>query len=125
MFRCILVITFIVYSNALLPPITPIISKLEGILASKAIATSIFSNIRSEFTVEKIFFEISNINFHSFNYFYVSFFITYLYGQYKYNEGLNINKFEKFDQYIKIKKIVSEILFLIMFIFTKDVQNVS
>lgn len=125
MFQIILFITFILSSNALLPQFSPIISKLEGIIASKAITTSIFSNIRTEFTVERIFFEISNINLHSFSYLYLSFLITYLYGQYKFNQGINVNKLEKIDEYVKINRIAREFLFIIMFILTKDVQHVS
>ena len=124
-----------VYSFAFIQPphlmthlIMPnIITNLEGILTTKAITTSIISNLRLELTLDKILLQLTQFNYHSTDYFYISIFITYLYGQYKFfkgSESCQIDmKLEKFDKYKKVYRITREILFILFIIFSKDVQN--
>ena len=104
-----------------------IITNLEGIITTKAITSSILSNLRVEFTVDKFILQLSQFNYHSTDYFYISIFITYLYGQYKYfkgSESCQIDaKWGKFDKYQKINRITREIIFILFVIFTKDIQN--
>ena len=113
-------------SNAFLPPpqIIPIISKLERIITSKAISASFFMNLRNEITVERIFAEVTEFNIHTTNYIYISILLTYIYGQYKFMKGSETIKLKKIEKYEKIERIIREIFFIIIFIFTKDVQRV-
>jgi hypothetical protein len=115
---------FLGYHSFLIPPqFLPTVTRLETIITSRAISSSFITNLRNEFSIEKIFTEITEFNYHSINLTFISLFITYMYGQYKYMEGSKIKKIEKFDKYRKINRITREILFIILFIFTKDVQN--
>jgi len=129
--RTILFLSLISVGNAfLLPPqILPILSKLEGIITSKAISTSFLMNLRNEITVERIFTEVTEFDYHSKSYFYMSIFLTYIYGQYKYMKGsqtneMKIQKLKKIEKYERIDRLTREIIFIILFIFTKDVQRV-
>ena len=105
------------------PQMIPIISKLEGIITSKAISTSFLMNLRNEITVERIFTEVTEFNYHSNSYLYASILITYLYGQYKFMKGSQIQKLKKIEKYERIDRFTREILFIVLFIFTKDVQR--
>ena len=112
--------------------IIPLMTKLESIVTTKAIATSFLNNIRSEFTIDRVFTEISEMHFSfnylSFNYLYFSLFITYAYGYYKFTQGeesCQIDKFRKINKFDRVDRITKEIIFIILFIFTKDVQHAS
>ena len=126
--KIILFLSMITLSNAFLqfPPVMfPFISKLEGIVTTKAIFTSFLNNIRSEFTIDRIFAEIAEMHY-SFNYLYFSIFLTYAYGYYKYTQGAEscqIDKFRKIEKFDRVDRVTKEIIFIILFIFTKDVKN--
>jgi hypothetical protein len=130
----LLIILFPFYSDGFVQPphfATPtVITNLEGILTSKAIASSIISNLRSEVTFERLLLQVTQFNYHSIDYFYISIFITYLYGQYKFLKGsescqidTKLEKLEKFDKYQKVSRITREVLFILFILFSKDVQN--
>jgi len=127
----LLIILFPSCSDGFVQPphfVTPtVITNLEGILTSKAIASSVISNLRSEVTFERLLLQVTQFNYHSIDYFYISIFITYLYGQYKFlkgSESCQIDaKLEKFDKYQKVSRITREILFILFILFSKDVQN--
>jgi hypothetical protein len=127
----LLIILFPSYSDGFVQPphfVTPtVITNLEGILTSKAIASSVISNLRSEVTFERLLLQVTQFNYHSIDYFYISIFITYLYGQYKFLKGSEScqidTKLEKFDKYQKVSRITREILFILFILFSKDVQN--
>lgn len=127
----LLFVCFVVSNAFLVPPILiPTISNLESILTSKAITTSVQMNLRSEVTMDTLFALISKFDYHSTNYIYISIFITYLYGEYKFLRGTQISKFDKLeklkkiDKYDKIYRITRDIMFIIVFTFTKDIQRV-
>jgi hypothetical protein len=74
-----------------------------------------------------MFSEIADFNYHhNINYVYISIFLTYLYGEYKYMKGVKINnkKFKKIEKYDKIYRSTKEIICIFIFIFTKDIQHV-
>ena len=126
-----LLLCFVVSNAFLVPPILiPTISNLESILTSKAISTSVQMNLRSEVTMDRLFSLISEFDYHSTNYIYISIFLTYLYGEYKFLRGSQISKFDKLeklkkiDKYDKIYRISRDIMFIIIFTFTKDIQRV-
>ena len=108
-------------------PLPSGITNLEGILTTKAITTSILSHLRLELTADKFVLQLTQFNYHSTDYFYISIFITYLYGQYRYFKGSENCQIDerlgKFDKYQKINRITREVLFILFVIFTKDVQN--
>lgn len=112
---------FLLNNNRLIP----IISKLESILTAKAISTSFYANLRSEFTLDKLFIEMNNFNFDNLsNYSYVSIIMIYLYGQYKYIKGSKTTeKLQKIDKYSNIYRNFKELIYIFIFIFTKDVQH--
>lgn len=128
----LLFVCFVVSNAFLVPPpqLIPIVSNLESILTSKAITTSVQMNLRSEVTMDTLFALISKFDYHSTNYIYISIFITYLYGEYKFLRGAQISKFDKLeklkkiDKYDKIYRITRDIMFIIIFTFTKDIQRV-
>jgi hypothetical protein len=126
--QIILFLSIITLSNAFLqvPNVMfPLISKLEGIITTKAISTSFLTNLRSEFTIDRIFAEIAEMHY-SFDYLYFSIFLTYAYGYYKYTQGAEsyqIDKFKKIEKFDRIDRITKEIIFIFLFIFTKDVKN--
>jgi hypothetical protein len=101
--------------NLFLPQLT----NLERMVASRAIGSSILSQLSTELSLEKTLFEISN--FHSQNYWMFSVIAVVIYGQYKYNEGQH--KYESIAVYDKYKIIVKEILFVLFLVFTRDIQN--
>lgn len=113
---------FLLSNNRLIP----ILSKLESIITAKAFTTSVYSNLRNEFTVDKLFVEIYNFNFDNVsNYSYASLIMIYLYGEYKYMKGSKSKeKLQKIDKYDKMYRNFKEIIYIFLFIFTKDVQHV-
>ena len=105
--------------------VNPIISKLESIVTTKAIYTSFLTNLRSEFTLDRVFAEISEMHY-SVDYLYFSIFLTYAYGYYKFKQGAEscqIDKFRKIEKFDRVNRLTKELIFIILFIFTKDVQN--
>ena len=101
----------------------PIISKLESIITAKAFTTSFYANLRTEFTIDKLFIGINNFNDHNLNS-YISMIIIYLYGEYKYIKGSKSKeKLQKIDKYDNMYRNFKEIIYIFIFIFTKDVQH--
>ena len=101
----------------------PIISKLESIITAKAFTTSFYANLRTEFTIDKLFIEMNHFNNHNLNS-YISMIIIYLYGEYKYIKGSKrTEKLQKIDKYDNMYRNFKEIIYIFIFIFTKDVQH--
>jgi hypothetical protein len=107
----------------------PTISHLESIVSSNAIITSVISNLKNEITFERVIFQVFDFNLNSHNmYIFSSLLLVVAYGQWKYYDAISLteklNKFRKIDKYSRIEKTTKEILFLIAFLFIKDVQSV-
>jgi hypothetical protein len=101
-------------------------SDLENIITLKTITSSIITNIRNEITLDNIFLEIVNSTNHDYNYILISILSTLLYGQYKFSRGIElrkINKLSKLEKYNKLNLRIRQIIWLILFIFTKDIPN--
>lgn len=99
---------------------------LESIITLKTITSSIITNIRNEITLDNIFLEIVNSTHHDLNYILVSILSTILYGQYKFSKGVElrkINKLSKIKKYNELNIRIRQLIFLILFIFTKDIPN--
>ena len=102
------------------------ISDLDSIITLKTITSSIITNIRNEITLDNIFLEIVNSTHHDLNYILVSILTTILYGQYKFSKGIElkkINKLSKIKKYNELNIRIRQLIFLILFIFTKDIPN--
>lgn len=105
-------------------------TNLESILARKAIVSTVFNNIRSDFS-EHVFEEIINIPYcihieHDSNLVFMPLVATYLYGQWKYNMGEKETymKLKKIEKYKSIYNVYKKIIFVVLFMFFKDVKSV-
>ena len=99
---------------------------LEAIVKNKAILSSIFVNLRSEVTLERILIEVDNLN-GSNALFYMSIIITYVYGEYRFSQGLALksDKYRNIPLYKRTEKMFREIFFVILFVIFKDVRSAS
>lgn len=113
----------------LLPNSSPVLTNLERLVASRAVGSSIISNLSSEVSIERVLIELWNINFHTSNIFnstnvwIVSVLTIYIYGQYKLNQGVN-TKLKDITIYDKYYRFIRELLFVFFIVFTRDVQHV-
>ena len=129
MFQIIVFISLFATVNAFLqipPQMIPVISKLENIVTTKAIGISFFTNLRSEINIDRVFKEIVDMHYTTYSYLYLSMFLTYAYGYYKFTQGsqsCQLEKFKKIEKFDKVNRLTKELIFIILFIFTKDVQN--
>lgn len=113
---------FSLLTTAFIPQIPPIntLSKLERLLVSRAIGSSALSTISSEWSIERIVFEMVNYNMD--NLWIVSTIIIYVFGYYKLYE---MTRPIKIDQPVSDKwaKTVKDVLIMIFFVFSRDVKN--
>lgn len=130
MYQLFLVFSIFYSCNAFivnpLPQLIPLLTDLEGIITSKAISTSFITNLSNEFTLDRVFIPITEFNNNRSSYLILSFIFTYIYGHYKFTQGsetCRIDKFRKIDKFEKIDRITKDVLFIILFVFTKDIQN--
>jgi len=104
--------------------VKPIFTDLENIVSQKAILSSIINSLRSEITIDKLFYQISNISYNHNLYIFTSFIIIYLYGQIKYFEAINKKnvKLRKINSYYYIEKVIKEVIIIFLLIFVKNVD---
>lgn len=105
----------------------PEISELERIISTKAVISSLSYNFRNEITLERILFQVSDIHYgNSGVYWFGSILFIYLYGQIKYYDGsmgVKNDRFRKITKFSRVEKTTKELLYLILFIFMKDVPH--
>jgi hypothetical protein len=92
---------------------------LERMVVNRAIGSSVLSNLVSEFSIERTLFDVS----HSQNLWVFSVCAILIYGQYKYQEGVNHRKLSNIGLYDKSQKIVRELLVILFLVLTRDVDN--
>ena len=116
---------FSLLNSAFIPPIPTklIMTELERVVATRAISTSVISNLYSEISIDHIILELTNLNFQISNIGLFSILIIIIYGQYKYNMGQNHDKLENIPIYNRYQRIMREVLFIIFIVFTRDVNN--
>lgn len=105
-----------------------ITSNLETIITTKALTSSVFTNVRREMDIEWAFLQFSPMHIHpSTIYIYLSIIITVIYGQLRFYNGSQIkeDKFKKIEKYAREERIIKNIIFLIILIFIKDIESVS
>jgi len=112
---------FILPPQIILPVFT---SDLEGIITGRAIVSSIISNLRNELSGDRLLLQLSDI--HPTSFAYVSIVLTFAYGQWKFNEGIQRTiKFQKIEKYNQEEIVWKNIILMIMYVFTKDVMTAS
>jgi len=112
-------------TNAFLP-IFPLLSDLEGIITTRALTNSVMTNLKREFSGDRLFLQIAD--FHTTTTFaYISVAIFFIYGQWKFHEGSRSqsDKFKKMDAYIEKENILKNIVLIVLYTFIKDVQSAS
>jgi hypothetical protein len=117
----------IIHRSNLLPPqiLLPIFgTDLEGIVTTRAFTSSLITTLRNEFTGDRIFLQFYYPNADSFVYISIS--LIFLYGQWKFHQGSQSReKFQKIESFNKKETFVKNILFIILFVFTKDVLSAT
>ena len=103
-------------------PVLPIsiMTNLERMVATRAISSSVISNLSSEISIENMIIDIMNCRPN--NLWIVSILTIYLYGMYQYNEGLK-NKLVKVKIFGKYSRIIRELSVIFFLVFTRDIQN--
>lgn len=97
---------------------------LEGIITTKAITSSLISNIRNEITGDRLFLQFSDL--HPSSFVYLSIALTFAYGEWKFNEGSQgMLKLQKLDKFTKKEIMWKNIILIIFYVFTKDVLSAS
>ena len=114
--------------SAFLPPIISqkiIITNLESIVTTRALTSSIIENINKEINIEQALLQILPMHFSVNSYIYFSIVLTFLYSQWYLYDESKYNKFEKISKFSKEKRIIKNIIFVLILVFMKDVQSVS
>jgi hypothetical protein len=97
---------------------------LEGIVTARAFISSLFSNLRNEFTGDRLFLQFYYPNSDSLVYLSIS--LIFVYGQWKFHQGSQgIEKFQKIKSFNKKEKFLKNAMFIILFVFTKDVLSAT
>jgi hypothetical protein len=97
---------------------------LESIVTARAFASSLFTNLRNEFTGDRLFLQFYYPSSDSFVYLSIS--LIFIYGQWKfYNGSQGIEKFQKIQSFNKKERFLKNMIFIILFVFTKEVLSVS
>ena len=122
-------IIFAYKANAFIHPppqsIVPILkTDLELLLTTRAIVSSLITNLRNEITGDRLLLQFTD--FHPVSLVYVSVAITFIYGQWKFYEGSQKrNKIQKIEEYANNEAIWREIILIMLYVFTKDVLSAS
>ena len=103
-------------------------TSLETIVSNKAIVSSIFTTIKRDIDIERIFLQFMPMHITTAtSYIYLSIALTVLYGQWKFYDGSQIkyNKLRKLDRFSQVEKVIKNILFLFILVFLKDIESAS
>jgi tellurite resistance protein TehA-like permease len=103
-------------SSAFIPPKNTM-TTLEKIVASRAMGTTILSNISKEMSFESIILKMSSV--YSFDVICISVFVLYMY--HNYNDSTS--KISGFTVYSNVSKRTKQLIFIMFLIFTRDVEN--
>jgi hypothetical protein len=131
-FRFILLsIIFNIYfkkvSSFIIPPpvlANPILTDLEGIVTTQIIRNTFLTNIRTEITINNLFSQITEFHYVPSDYIFISVLLTLLYSQVKYLDGYDKkSQILKITKYEKCERFIRELVFVLLLVFTRDVQN--
>jgi len=99
------------------------ISKLENLISSKAIVSSIIDDMRSEINIEKMFFQLNDANYLSCC-LYFTIFSTFIFSQIQYFNNIDkTEKYMKMSKFKQIKKVAQKIGFVFLFVIFRDIDN--
>jgi hypothetical protein len=108
-----------VSSNTMLP-----FTNLEGIITTRAFISSLIRNLSGEITWDKLIVQISYP--HSDSILCISISLLFLYAQWKYlKDSQSMTKLQKIDAFIHREALLKNIIFIILYVFTKDVSSVT
>ena len=97
---------------------------LESLVTARAFTSSLISNLRSEFTGDRLFLQLYSP--HSDALMYLSISMIFIYGQWKFHEGSqSMEKLQKIDSFNRKETFLKKIIFIILFVFTKDVLSAT
>jgi hypothetical protein len=65
------------------------------------------------------------MHFSANSYIYLSIVMTFLYSQWHFYDESKYTRFEKISKFSKEKRIIKNIIFVLVLVFIKDVQSVS
>jgi hypothetical protein len=115
--------------DAFLPPVISqklIISQLESIITVRAFVASFFENINKEIDIERAALQIIPMHYSTTTgYIYLSIVLTFLYSQWRFYDALEYERFDKIAKFSKEKKLIKNIIFIIILVFLKDIQTAS
>lgn len=99
---------------------------LQTILSIRTFGSTIFNELNELSVKDHLIMNILDFKPDQNHYIMASTLILFLYGQYKYNEGMQSidNRIVKIDRFKKMKKIMSELLLVLVIVFTKNVTEV-
>jgi len=119
---------FLKPTDGFLPPIITeklIVSKLESIITLRALTSSFFENINKELDLDRAILQILPMHFSSISYVYLSIVLSFLYSQWYFYDEINYDRFNKIEKFSKDKKLIKNILFVIILVFMKDIQTAA
>ena len=97
---------------------------LEGLVTARAFTSSLISNLRSEFTGDRLFLQLYSP--HSDALIYISISMIFIYGQWKFHQGSqSMEKLQKIDSFNRKETFLKKLIFIILFVFTKDVLSAT
>jgi hypothetical protein len=115
--------------DSFLPPIPqmmirPLLTDLEGIATTQVIRNTFLTNIRTEITINNLFSQITEFHYVPSDFIFVSVLLTLLYSQSKYIQGYeDRTTILKISKYEKCERLIKEIAFVLLLVFTRDVHN--
>jgi hypothetical protein len=112
---------FTLFSTAFVPPINTL-SNLERLVVIRAIGSTTLSTLSSEWSIDKVAFDI--MNYHSNNVWIISTIIIYTYGYYKLYQ-ITHPRLGNIPVYDKWSRVIKECLFILFLVFSRDIQNAT
>jgi hypothetical protein len=100
---------------------------LHTMLQLRTFGSTIFTEMRGVMTSkEEIFASIIDFHMDPLHYIAMTSLLLFIYGQYKYMEGHDsiTKKIQKIERFKMLKQMTSEIIFIAMIVFTKNVESV-
>lgn len=108
-----------VSSNSMLP-----FTNLEGIITTRAFISSLIRNLSGEITWDKLILQMSY--HHPDSIVCTSISLLFLYAQWKYLRNYqSVTKLQKIDVFMHREALLKNIIFIILYVFTKDVSSAT
>jgi len=99
-----------------------IITNLESLITTRAFTSSLFENINKEINIESAVLQIIPMHFSANSYVYLSIVVTFLYSYWHFYDVSEYNRFNKIEIFSRKKKLIKNILFVLILVFMKDIE---